>query len=73
MGEQSKFLHAAEQLLCVQVPGIRERLTTTALSTEEGGFNVPGAGGSVRRAGARGLALTWLWRWPGFKYFKGHI
>lgn len=51
-GEQSKLLHAARQFPCVQVPGIGERLTTTALSPEERGFNVPGAGGGVRRAGA---------------------
>lgn len=56
IGEQSKLLHAGQQLPCVRVPGIRERLTTTALSTEQGGFNVPGAG---RGSGELELK-TWL-------------
>jgi len=35
-GERSKLLHAVRHLLCLQVPGIGERLTTTDPSAEEG-------------------------------------
>lgn len=65
MGVQSKLLHAAWQLPCVQVPAIREKLTTTAFSAEEGALTswvLAGVSGSrsSRPGSDMVVAMAWI-------------